>query len=421
MSQHRRLVSFMAGTLVVILACTFAPVSNPGVQSTTKPLAATDNIPPTNEPLAEIDHFPLTPDPVTVSATLDTEHAASNESQAMLGNRFNFSVDGLTADGVSFSLSMEEGLLSLDQEEELVPAFGTPITVTPISAIDGLPFSQGYLAAVYIGPQGLMQVEPASLMLILPGVYDVSSLIGFAADGSGEDFHLFPMVAFADTFNENTTVVFSVMHFSLYGVAQVTEQEISAQLAHPPVNPASQDAEELAPLVREAGVVDEDLAPLLTPKQEILRTALNRSYRRLIKPNLSRVDYIPCKQVAQTVYSFNTWVGQVNAAGLGSVFTEEIKMAASSLLKAMRSCIKIPCETCMGMSPETANKYEAARMIVYAEEAQSLARLLGLQDESIYWRHLGEECNDQVGWPPLSIHVGDVPGIVSTPIPVTCP
>lgn len=424
MIKNNRTLFFTMISIALIMACTCAPLSSITFSGTDSPPDIFTDIP--TDPVIDDsdgseDVFPLTPNPISVVATLDTAHAASNESLAMPGNRENFSVDGLTADGVSFSLSMMEGLFTQDQEEEPVPAFGTPITVTPISAIDGLPFSHGYLAAVHIGPEGLMQFEPASLFLTLPGVYDVSTLIGFAADDSGEDFHLFPMVAYTDTFNGNTTVSFSIMHFSLYGVAQVAEQEISAQLAHPPVNPASQDAEELAPLVRDAGYVDEELAPLLTRNQEKLRTALNRSYRRLIKPQLDRVDYIPCKQVAQVVYSFNTWVGQVNASGLGYLFTEEFKTAASSLLKALKSCIKIPCETCMGMSPETPNKYEAARLIVYAEEAQSLANLLGLHDESIYYRHLAEECNDRAGWPPLSIRVGDVPGIISVPTPLACP
>lgn len=66
----------------------------------------------------------------------------------------NFSVDGESADGIDFYLGLPGALLSLDADQNLIPAFGSEVTVTPVSAIDDIPFSQGYLAAFHIGPKG---------------------------------------------------------------------------------------------------------------------------------------------------------------------------------------------------------------------------------------------------------------------------
>jgi hypothetical protein len=99
-----------------------------------------------------------------------------------------------------------------------------------------------------------------SLSLTIPGEYDVTKLIGFAADANGEDFHLFPMAA--ESYDGTTYVYFSPTHFSLYGVAQATLQEIQAQTAHPPVKPASQDEEDLAPLLPLIDPTIENVTPL---------------------------------------------------------------------------------------------------------------------------------------------------------------
>ena len=153
------------------------------------------------------------------------------------GIGYGFFKDGATADGTPFTLMTVGAMFNQDVKGNLSLALGTPVTVTPISSITDLPFSQGYLAAVDISPNGLLLEIPGTLSIKLQGTYDLSTLIGFAADGSGTDFHLFPITVYPDLYSGTTTVYFSIEHFSIYGVAQATAEEVQAQLGHPPVIP----------------------------------------------------------------------------------------------------------------------------------------------------------------------------------------
>src|SRR4030042_3912770 len=305
------------GLLFVLLSCLSPPQSTPKSDS-----KSTGVVPTTEGNASSEDDFPRTPDPITVHATLDTAQAADNSEFETPGMIFNWPVEGETADGMKFYLMPEGGLLSQDADGGLQPAFGSIVTVTPVSAIADLPFSQGYLAAVHIGPDGLLMISPGSLSLAFPGDYDGTQLIGFAGEGNGEDFYLFPLTV--QSYEGTTTAYFSVSHFSLYGVALATLQEIEAQAAHPPVNPVSQDEDELAPLLPLVDPFSEELTPL----QSKIQLQLNQSYNRMIKRDMDRLAAIPCNRVDVTAYYFNACVGHVEAAGQTSHFQQQINREA---------------------------------------------------------------------------------------------
>ena len=401
MHNHRRTWYTWSAALAVIVACACAPLSNVG-------------LPSSDDSSSSADDFPRTSNPIAVHAILDTEHAASNAEWVSPGMAYNSPVDGETSDGTQFYLMMPGILLDQDADGNLIPAFGTVVTVTPVSAIDDIPFSQGYLAAVHIGPEGLLMTMPGTLTLTLPGSYDVSQLIGFAADGTGDDFHLFPIAA--SSFDDGTTYVsFSPSHFSLYGVALVTLQEIEAQQAHPPVSPASQDEEDLAPLVP---IPSDELAPLWTKIQR----QLNTSYNRMVKRDLDRLADIPCKKVDVTAYQFEAWMGKVEAANQTEHFQQMINQGAAALLNRLTECARVTCDHCLNNTPGNQLDHASVNsLLVLAAFAGDMAGILGRTEDASYWLRLSDKCAEEAGLPPLGPSgFGDCTGACVTAEPLVC-
>jgi hypothetical protein len=413
MSLDRRGLRYVwIGTMVVLASC-LTTTQSPS-QSTSK---STGGLSSTEGNSSSLDGFPRTPDPVTVHATLDPTHAADNSKFETPGLVSNWPVDGETADGIKFYLSPDGALLSQDADGNLEPAFGSIITVTPVSAIADLPFSQGYLAAVHIGPDGLLMETAGSLSLTIPGDYDVTKLIGFAADANGEDFHLFPM--WAGSSDGTTTVIFSPTHFSLYGVAQATLQEIQAQAAHPPVKPASQDEDDLAPLLP---LID-PTAEGVTPLRSKIQLQLGKSYDRLIKRDLDRLPDIPCEKVGSVAWNFNDWKAKVDTAQESAFFEQKINQDATTLLNRLTKCAKIKCDACLNNTPgKKLDKATANSLIILAAFAGDMAGILGRMDEVSYWMQLSSKCNDDAGLPPIYPRTGGdcVGAQCKTSVPLVC-
>lgn len=409
---HRR--NLLIGSLALTFAVIACGQSATGGLPTGNSPSATGGIPSENSPS---DNFPLTPNPLTVTAVLNTALAVTNADSVDPGIGYGFLKDGTTADGTPFSLMLVGAMFSQDAAGDLSLVLGTPVTVTPISSIADLPFSQGYLAAVHIGPDGLLMEIPGSLSFTLPGVYDVSTLIGFAADGTGADFHLFPVTVYTDASSNTTSVYFDITHFSLYGVAQATAQEIQAQLGHPPVNPASQDEEELAPLT--PILYDESLAPLPNKVQLIL----GNSYNRLVKPYTSNLADVPCNRVDMAAYQFNAWQAKVQSTNQADFYQTQITKDATGLLARLTECARITCDNCINnTSGNPLDSASANHLLVLAAFAGDMASLLGNTDESSYWARLSAKCSAEAGMPPLYVSTGgDYSGAdVPTLAPLVC-
>jgi len=391
--MNRRLsLAVLVVSLFTIMACSL--VSSPGSDS---PAQGEDSTPlsPSAEPSLESsvvddDVFPLTPDPINVTAALDTEHAATYQK----GN-YNQSVETEAADGTLYELMLRnDTLLMEDAEGDLAIDYDSELTMTPVSSIEGLPFSQGYLAAVHLGPDGAKLVRRAILSMEIIGEYDPNQLIGFAADGTGEDLHLYPATFYS--FDGKTYAEFYITHFSLYGVAPVLLSEIEAQQAHPPVNPASQDDQEMAPLVR-IEPNDDELTPISSPK----KLALEKSYNRLVKKKIENLEKTSCKKVSTVVQEYDGWVSKVEKAEMTEAFKNQIERDRFAMYDRLIDCIRPTCETCLnpqaGVKP---NKDEVNSMIVMIEFARDLASALRLGDEKLnnLWL-LSYQCSKNAGLP----------------------
>jgi hypothetical protein len=382
MDKRRSWVVLVVVSVLIVACSLFAsPGSNATPQDkgdSTQP-ASPSAQPSSESPVVEENIFPLTPDPINVTATLDTEHAATYKKGS-----YTQSVKTESADGTSFELYlMNDTLLKENENGELSIDYDSTITMTPVSAIEGLPFSQGYLAAVHLGPDGAKLVDSADLTMEIPGEYDPSTLIGFAADGTGDDLHLYPATFYSS--DGKTYATFTVVHFSLYGVAQVVQSEIVAQRKHPPVKLASQIEQELAPL----------------PTKKDFEDGLKRVYDQTIDPKIRNLDKTPCNVVPGVVYDHNAWVFKVVTAGLTETFYDTMQLDRNAMLNRLTECVKVTCDTCMnpkpGVKPEKRKVELMVTMMLYARE---LSVFLDAGDAKITnWWLLANKCAKAAGLP----------------------
>ena len=334
-----------------------------------------------------------------------------------------FFVDGEAADGTTFSLMMFDKLYTVDADGNLVGAFDTEVTVTPVSAIEGLPFSMGFLAAVQLGPEGLLLAEPGRLSLKIPINVEDEELVGFAANDDGSDFHLFPVTGGSySEYTGTTDFSFNVMHFSLYGVASVVQGEIEAQAGHPPASPSAQDEQELAPLLPIEGFNGfDDPAPLLSK----IQLQLIKSHNRLVKPRMDKLAATKCEQVTVAAWNFNDWRSKVDKANQTEYFQKQIKSDGKALHERFNECAKELCPVCMGgPAKDESNRKKFLSMMTLASYAEELSFSLDYDDFS-YWSQLGKKCAENAGVMPTGLftggNAGDGGGPNMTPTPLTCP
>ena len=345
--------------------------------------------------------FPLTPNPISVQITLDKAHAITNRIRASAGVARLDELSGSTPAGVTFNFGIPEGLLTQAPDGTIDPAFGTPVTVTPVSAIGGIPFSKGYVTAFELDPEGLMMVDPATFEMTIPGEYN--DLIGFASDGSGANFHLYPVLASSG--GGTTSVTFQVMHFSMYGVAEATQAEIAAQTSHPPTNPGDQD--------------DDLLAAPMTKSQ----LNLKKEHDRLVKPSIDSLDQLKgnCNDVVVGAYNFEHWYGHVQTAGQQSYFKDTVASDTNVLLERLKDCMKVTCPLCL--SGKKADKATVNKLLVQAAFTESIEMLIGNTADANYYRALADKCAASANLPQPSPHVAECTGTDCGPTPteLACP
>jgi hypothetical protein len=321
--------------------------------------------------------FPLNPDPINVTATLEIENAVVYKKGG-----YSYDVETESNDGVLYNLQLLKDMIYMqDENGELAIDSDSKITLTPVSAIEGLPFSQGYEAAVHIGPDGAILLRPGDLTMEIPNEYDTSTLIGFTADNTGDNFHLYP--ASFESFDGKTYATFKVIHFSLYGVAQVVKSEVVAQQAHPPVEPASQ--------------LEQELAPLYSHSQQVL----DSYYAQILKQSTRDLSKVTCEDLSKVVKKHNAWALNVQTAGETAFFAERIDLDRTLLYKRLKECIYVTCETCVNPTTDSKpDKDEVQKMLNRILLAQELGVKLKLGDETLNnWALISSKCAKSVGIP----------------------
>jgi hypothetical protein len=332
-----------------------------------------------------ITSTPLTPNPLNVQITLDT--ASAQTSTGM------FYVQA--ASGANFAMILPEDMAIQDASGSLVPATGAAVTMTPVSGIAGIPFSQGFLAAVDLAPQGMILIAPATLTLTLPGTYDPATLVGFASESNGNNFHLYPIkisagLSMPGVSTGGTIVTFDILHFSEYGVAMATAAEILDQQAHVPSNQTSQDEDLLAPL--------QPLSPGDAELDSAFRNALRDQYNNHIKPDIDRAFAMEdCNFVDVAALQFITWHKHAESGGAAFLFEEEIAASTSILLAKLVQCMIPSCALCLGNPPGTSQQTDA--FLIHAYYAEQVSIIAGLPSERYRYWTLANQCAANAGRP----------------------
>jgi hypothetical protein len=149
-------------------------------------------------------------DPVDIKVNLDETTAATALITAAGGN-----LSATAADGTLFTLTLPQGALRSDEQ----------ITMTPVSTIDGLPFSGGLVGAVQLAPEGLQLLQPATLTIEssrTPAAEGFET-VAFGYRQEGQGLYLSPAEA------KDDVLTLEVWHFSGGGAAQGTHAEVQVQ------------------------------------------------------------------------------------------------------------------------------------------------------------------------------------------------
>jgi hypothetical protein len=152
------------------------------------------------------------------------------------------SISATAADGTRFVLDLPPNALGTQ----------TSIHMTPLSRVDGLPFSRGFIGGVRIEPEGLRLFVPARLR-ITPGAPLRPGAVAFSYAGNGEDF------ALDLSKRSGEELELQVLHFSGYGSGNATSGNVTSQASYVPLDVIQAIRQQIASILdRSVSHQDED-------------------------------------------------------------------------------------------------------------------------------------------------------------------
>lgn len=290
------------------------------------------------------------PDPIAVSARPDAGRAAA----ASIGVEGGV-VEATGADGTRYTLSVPpEALL-----------YTEVITLTPVAAIDNMPFTTPRTHAVSVAPEGLLFIEPATLTITPPASATESGrMVGFAYQGTGAEFHLRTLSqnGEAELAQAGTAVAMSVVTAESFGAAPVDDVELLAPLVRRPPSEPSDRTEHVN------NATDKDS---LTPNQRRLLNLLllQNEFEILVDRRLTAASQNPEGpapfDLESAVRAYIKWRAEVRQAGLEEQFRSEISRANLSLGEALRKAGALASERCNQGRP--AQGFALQRYMSYAK------------------------------------------------------
>ena len=259
--------------------------------------------------------------PIRLTPELDAAHSVS----ATVGLKGG-SLRTAGADGTEYSLAIPGQAL----------AASAVITLTPLSALKGLPFS-GRAYAVQLAPEGLYFYEDAILTItpttpIPPGK---QLFISYKAGGQG--------VGLAAPVVKSKALQIRLMHFSGYGVVEGSAADaaaVEAQLGGDPVSAIESLAAEQAAQARENGTgeVNAEQAKAITD-------LINQYENEVVKPALEAAGE-SCKAGKDAIAKLLSLERSRQLLGMGS--PQEVAAALDGLItKAAVQCVKEEYQRCV--------------------------------------------------------------------------
>jgi hypothetical protein len=205
------------------------------------------------------------PNPLTVNPSYDTENSVST----VIGEQGGI-LSLVDADGIEYTLKIPQQALSSNTE----------IRMTPVREIQDWPLDGDGFGAVKLEPEGLILNDVATLSIGIPYEVDPNlSIVGFANQSTGEEFHLaYSSVEESTTgktlpgravhlaspsFKPKIIIVSPVVEFKVHGAGQTSGNNASRLVKE---NAPSKSGDAVQQKQTASKVTQEELAPLSKEK-----------------------------------------------------------------------------------------------------------------------------------------------------------
>lgn len=268
-----------------------------------------------------------TPNPVNTEVKLDEQRSSSAVISPDGGT---LSVEG--ADGTKFTLTFPKDALSNEET----------ITLTPITAINGLPFSGGLASGVQMAPEGLRLLQPVVLTIESPKTVAATGFetVAFAYHQNGEGLYLNPSEA------KGNILTLEVWHFSGAGATQGTPAEIQAQQQRVPSNAEdafTQRVQNYLARERQAQLMGQPTDPDI---QRTMGEFLREAYDRFIAPQLP-IALQDCAAAPSILSKALGWLRQVQLLGYDAQFQAESAKITETMSQAIVNCYNKEYDKCV--------------------------------------------------------------------------
>jgi hypothetical protein len=302
-------------------------------------------------PLVAGDGVATSPiDPVPVRFIDDVGRA----SHAAIGPEGG-TLSATAADGTRFELLIPPEALD----------FTEVITMTPVLRAENLPLSGGLVGAVNLEPAGLDLYAPAVLRIIPLTLAPDLLTIGFAYNGTGEQFHLRPIAPSASAAQlqaAEIAITIEIVSIRPVGTGRGSQADIDQQQAQPaPADPVD---------AMEQQIVDEVVDPLQQRELDYL-------YRTFVLPRLQRA--LNNDQLTDTaIIHFEVWLFWVDKYGMRPHFNDQVTEGKSLIGSIIPRASAAAAERCFSQKrPEEG--FRLLRWMRYARKYLGSAQVAAIE------------------------------------------
>lgn len=214
------------------------------------------------------------------------------------------SVEATASDGTHYLLDVPADALLMT----------TTVTLTPLSAVSGVPMSGGLVGGVALSPDALTFAAPVSLTIEPPAPVDAAGLIAYAAHGDGS-----ARLDAVDPASTGTSIVLQLRHFSDHAVGEGTAADRAEAASHTPASAEdaiAQDGAVLTDALRN-GEIDHDtwvqglIANALRWHDQVLEPALQAA--EAVAPHGDPADLATLQRAASLTFG---WLRELSLLGL---------------------------------------------------------------------------------------------------------
>jgi CARDB len=273
----------------------------------------------------------ITAHPLTVHIRLDRRHAVSTTVNTDLGQAQTVSTKD--AAGNAFSLTLPvQALLSPER-----------ITLTPIRSISGSGLTRPVIAGVDIQPSGLILNQPATLTVVPKHSLPISQQHAFAANGTGRQFHRYPLDP------TRKAIVLDLTHFSSYDLGMGSDSSIITIQDDTPAMQSYQLENTLAgpeDAYRDGAITHGDLVNILVDPVEKYFEGLARNLIQAETIDLGN-DEAEDQVVRPAVIAAISFARQMTLLGMEDRYAKHIAFIQEELLKIEAHSFNLSYERCL--------------------------------------------------------------------------